>query len=238
MSAKRAARRRVAVVTGVSSGIGQATAELLGRRGVTAVGVSRRVADSARTLQGNVREEASIARVFAEVARRFGRVDILVNCAGMVTTTGALALDAAEWMDVLQTNLIGTYLCCKHALPLMRAQRFGRIVNVSSIAARGYSRNASLAYTSSKYGVIGLTRQLAAEFGREGITVNCVCPSETATDMLVRSVPKARLEAKARAHPMGRLATPTEVAEAIAFLASDEASYISGATVDVNGGMR
>lgn len=234
---KRGEGRRVAVVTGASSGIGKATIELFRRRGITTVGVSRRLSDTTRTLRGDVRDDASVARVFQQVADRFGHVDILVNCAGIVTTTDALALRVEDWLEVLRTNLIGTYLCCKHAVRLMRRRRYGRIVNLSSIAGRTYSRNASLAYTSSKYAVIGLTRQLAAQFGRDGITVNCVSPSETESEMLLQAVPRRRLEAAARAHPLGRLAQPREVAQAIAFLASEEASYINGAVLDVNGGI-
>ncbi len=178
-----------------------------------------------------------MTRAFHRIVERLGRVDILVNCAGIVSMTDPLRLRLADWEAVLRTNLIGTYFCCKQALSHMRRQRYGRIVNLSSIAGRSYSRSASLAYTSSKYAVIGLTRQLAAQFGKNHITVNCICPSETRSEMLLRAVPRARLRSAARANPLGRLAEPSEVAQAIAFLTSDAASYINGAVLDINGGL-
>jgi len=164
-------------------------------------------------------------------------MDALVNCAGIASQTDPMKVTLQEWDRLLQTNLVGTYLCCKAALGAMQQQRHGRIVNVASRAARSYSHTSSVAYTCSKYGVIGLTRQLAANFAGKGITVNCVCPSETLSEMLKTCVPAARLRALGRAHPMGRLAEPREVAEVIGFLVSDAASYLNGAVIDVNGGL-
>lgn len=228
---------RVAVVTGASRGIGRATVGLLAGRGVTTIGLARGMADSDRTRQADVSDEEDVAGVFDDIVSAFGRIDILVNCAGVASTGDPLALSVGDWEAVLRTNLIGTYLCCKGALPVMRRQRFGRIVNVASVAGRSYSRTASVAYTASKYGVVGLTRQLAATFGHEGITVNCVAPSQTETEMLVAATTQDQRDALAAANPLGRLAEPLEVAETIAFLASDAASYINGAILDVNGGV-
>lgn len=228
---------KVAVVTGASSGIGRATAELFRAQAVRVIGLSRHLAESETSIRCDVREERSVERAFRRVTERFGRVDVLVNCAGIVSMTDPLRLRLVDWEAVLRTNLIGTYFCCKQVLGLMRKQRYGRIVNLSSIAGRSYSCTASLAYTSSKYAVIGLTRQLAAQFGKDRITVNCICPSETRSEMLLAAVPRSRLRAAARANPLGRLAEPREVAQAIAFLASDAASYINGAVLDVNGGL-
>lgn len=230
-------RRRVAVVTGASSGIGKATAELLCERGVSVIGIARRFADTETTRHADVGDEPSVAEAFRGIVERFGRLDILVNCAGVVTKNGPLEVSVNEWEAVLRTNVIGTYLCCRQALLTMRAQRYGRIVNISSVAGRAYSATASLAYTSSKYAVIGLTRQLAANFGKEGITVNCVCPSETRTEMLLRNVSATRLSTMEAAHPLGRLAEPREIAQAVSFLAQEEASYLNGAVIDVNGGL-
>ena len=229
--------RRVAVVTGASSGIGKAAAELFKSQGLTTIGVSRRSPDTDVTFHCDVQDERSVARVFKRVLDRFGRIDILVNCAGVVAKHDPLTLGAAEWDAILRPNLLGTYWCCKHALKAMRRQRYGKIVNVSSVAGRSYSRTASVAYTSSKYAVIGLTRQLAVHVGRYGVTINCVCPSETKSEMLLRNVPSKRLRALAAAHPLGRLAEPVEVAHAIAFLVSEASSYVNGAVVDVNGGL-
>lgn len=228
--------KRVAVVTGASSGIGKATADLLQGRGIATIGVSRRLRDSDWSRSCDVREEESVQDVFRSVMARFGRIDILVNSAGIASMGDPLALSVEEWESVLRTNLIGTYLCCKHAIPAMRAQGFGRVINVSSIAGRSYSRTASPAYTCSKYAVIGLTRQLAAVCGRNGITVNCVCPSHTKSEMLLANVSREEMDKLAASIPVRRLAEPEEVAQTICFLASDAASYINGAIIDVNGG--
>ncbi len=228
---------RVAVVTGASSGIGKATWELLRERGMTAVGISRTLPNRNGSYRCDIRNEASVNRAFRQIAKRFGRIDILVNCAGVASKKDPLSVSIQEWEQVLRTNLIGSYLCCREAIPFMRRRRYGRIVNISSIAGRSYSRSASVAYTSSKYALIGLTRQLAVAFGREGIRINCVCPSETKSEMLLKNVPARRLKTMASAHPLGRLAEPEEIARVISFLVSDDASYLNGSVIDVNGGL-
>lgn len=229
--------RRVAVVTGASRGIGKTTAELLRAQGVTTIGLSRHVVDTAQTRRCDVGDPAVVARVFRAVQRDVGRIDILVNCAGVVTMSDPLEERVEEWEALWRTNVLGAYLCCQEALKPMRAQRAGRIVNLSSIAGRSFSRTASVAYTCSKYAVIGLTRQLAAGCGRDGVTVNCVCPSATRTEMLLANVPPPQLQALAEANPLGRLAEPHEIAQVVAFLVSDAASYLNGAVIDVNGGL-
>lgn len=227
--------RRVAVVTGASGAIGRSTIDWFERHGVLAVGVSRGIAASAETRACDVSREDDVARVMADIDATFGRIDILVNAAGVASLAGPLDLTGADWDEVLHTNLVGSYFCAKHALGPMRRNGFGRIVNVGSIAGRATSKTSSVAYTCSKYGVIGLTRQLAQSFGREGIRVNCVCPSQTESDMLA-NVPAEALAALGAANPVGRIARPDEVAAAIGFLASEDASYINGAILDVNGG--
>ncbi len=231
------AEPRVAVVTGASSGIGRATAELLRARGVTTVGLARRLEDGPDARRCDVTDEAQVARVLAGVAGTFGRLDILVTCAGVVSQGDPLALTAADWEATLRTNVIGTFLCCKHALAAMRPRRYGRIVTISSIAGRAYSRTASVAYTASKHAVIGLTRHLAALYGGDGITVNCVAPSQTKTTMLEETLSTEEIARLGVRVPVGRLAEPGEVAAAIAFLCSEEASYVNGAVLDVNGGL-
>lgn len=229
--------RQVAIVTGASRGIGKATMKLLSDRNVLAIGISRSADDSARDRKCDIRDETSVERVFREIASTHGRIDALVNCAGIAARANDLALGIDDWEGMLRTNLIGTYFCCKHAIPQMRSQKYGRIVNVASLAGRSYSRTASVAYTASKYGVVGLTRQLAAEYGRDGVNINCVAPSQTLSEMLTSNVPDSELKQLAHANPMGRLAQPEEIAETICFLASAQASYINGAIVDVNGGL-
>ncbi len=227
---------KIAVVIGASGGIGKVTAEVLRSQGLTTIGLSRRLPEAERSLPCDVRDERSVAAAFRLVLERFGAVSVLVNCAGIASTGDAASLSLEEWDTVLRTNVTGMYLTCKYALPSMRQQRYGRIVNVSSIAGRAVSASGSIAYTASKHAVIGLTKQLAVQVAKDGITVNCVCPSETETDMLQQHVPAERRQALAASHPMGRLARPEEIAQTIAFLASEVASYLNGAVIDVNGG--
>lgn len=226
----------VAVVTGASRGIGRATADLFTTQGITTIRLARHFGNAEGTRRCDVGDEPSVRRVFEELFTTAGTIDILVNCAGIASVGDPLNLAVQEWEAVFRTNVIGSYLCCRYALPAMRERHYGRIVNVASIAARSYSRSASVAYTSSKYAVIGLTRHLAAHFGKDGININCVCPSQTRTEMLMATVSEADQRHLAQTVPLGRLAEPEEVARVIAFLVSDAASYINGAVIDVNGG--
>ena len=164
-------------------------------------------------------------------------MDALVNCAGIATTTPPLEITVTEWLEIFKTNFVWTYLCCQYVLPSMCERRFGKIINISSVAGRLYSESASLAYTASKYAVIGLTKQLAAQFGAHHLNINCVCPSQTKTEMLVAHVSQEKQEALVAKNPMQRLAEPKEIAEVIAFLASEKASYVNGGVIDVNGGL-
>ena len=228
---------RFAVVTGASSGIGKVTAEILRGNGIPTVGLSRRFANSQWTRQCDIGQEPSIRRVLDEIISTLGHIDVLINCAAVVSTEDPLEISVEKWEEVFRVNLLGSYLCCKYVIPHMRSRKYGKIVNVSSIAGRLYSRTASVAYTCSKYAVIGLTRHLAATFGRDSININCVAPSQTLSDTLLAHVPQAQLDALAASNPLGRLATPEEVAQGIVFLSSDAASYINGAVLDVNGGL-
>jgi len=228
---------RVALVTGASRGIGRATVVLFSSRGITTVGLARGLADTPLTRRGDVADETDVRRVCDDVVATFGRIDILVNCAGIATTGDPLALSVDDWETVLRTNLIGTYLCCKHVLPVMRRHGFGRIVNVASIAGRSHSRTASVAYTASKYGVVGLTRQLAAAFGRDGISINCVAPSQTKTDMLAAVAPTAEARERLRTRfPIGRFGRAEEVAQVVRFLVVDAPDYLTGELIGLQGG--
>lgn len=231
-----AEKRKIAVVTGASRGIGLATARLLSARGHLVIGLSRSSRDTRSSLRCDIGDDGSIARAFATILKRHRRVDVLVNCAALAHLGDPLSIPAGDWERVLRVNVTGAYLCAKAALPAMKRRGYGRIVNVSSIAGRSYSRSASVLYTSSKAALLGMTRQLAAGFARHGITVNCVCPSQTETEMLLGATSAAQRKALAAKAPIGRLARPLEVAEAIAFLASEAASYVNGACLDVNGG--
>ena len=230
--------QRIAIVTGASQGIGKAANAMLSRDGFLTVGLSRGLNNSPSTRRCDVREEDSVAEVFGEVADTLGRIDVLVNCAGIAAKRGdPLDVSRDEWQTMFETNLLGTYHCSKYAIRQMQKSRYGRIINLASVAARSYSKTASLAYTCSKYGVVGLTRQLAAVFGKDGITVNCVAPSQTLTDLLLPNVTPETLDQLKKSNPLERLANPNEVAETICFLASEGASYINGSVVDVNGGL-
>jgi len=229
--------QRVAVVVGASSGIGDATATLLQAKGISTIRLARRLENSDSTRCCDVRDEYAVKDVFLELASQFGRLDILINCAGIASpASDPLMHEKEEWETIFQTNLFGTYFCCKYAIPIMKRHKYGRIVNLSSIAGRSYSKTASLPYTCSKYGVIGLTRQLAANFGEDGITINCVSPSHTKSEMLLANVSQEQIDSLSTAVPLRRLAEPGEVAQTICFLVSEAASYITGAVVDVNGG--
>ncbi len=228
-------KKRVAVITGASRGIGKVTLDLLQKQGFQTVALSRTLRNTRYSRACDVRDEDSVKKVFKDILANFGRIDVLVNCAGLVSPKKSLELQASDWDEMLGVNLMGTYFCCKYALLAMVRQQYGKIVNISSKAGRGCSRTASLAYTCSKYGVIGLTRQLAAEFARSHININCVCPSQVNTEMLKVNVPKAMRDQLLAGVPMGRFAEPREIAHAIAFLVNDEASYVNGAILDVNG---
>lgn len=253
---------RVAVVTGAASGIGRATAELFAAEGARVAVVDRNEAGAdetaaaigaaARAYACNVADSASVAEVAARVAADLGAVDVLANVAGVGDTAGLdgiEAIDDARWALTLAVNLNGPFYWCRALLPGMAARGHGAVVNVSSLAGRSKSANGGLAYSSSKAGLLGLTRHLAFDYGPRGVRVNAICPGGVDTPMLRAGGPRrAASEAEAAARrtrvaayeyfmPIKRLSRPDEQAAAIAFLASDEASYINGVALDVNGGL-
>jgi 3-oxoacyl-[acyl-carrier protein] reductase len=241
---------KVALITGAAGGIGREAALLLAGEGarIAAADIDEpRVRATAEAVNGerpgaealairlDVTDEASVAGAVAEVERRFRRVDVLVNCAGIYRIGEIAAVDPAAWDQLLDINLRGTYLTCRAVLPGMLARRAGSIVNLASISGRTKSTLAAPSYVASKAGVIGLTMVLASQHAAQGVRVNAVAPGPADTDM-IRGLP-AELQPRLIATiPMGRLATAREVAQAIAFLASDAASFITGETLNVNGG--
>jgi len=229
---------RVAVVTGGSRGIGRATVEMLADGGYAVASLSREASAIGRSYACDVRDSKSVVEAFSRIERDLGSIQILVNSAGIATTTPSLEISVREWEDIFATNTLGTFLCCQAVLPGMIESGFGRIINIASIAGRSFSRSASVAYTASKWAVIGLTRQLAAEHGRHGITINCVAPAQTRTQMVERLLTDTKRQEIAEQTGAGRLAEPSEVADVICFLASDRASYVNGTVVDVDGGPR
>ncbi len=228
--------KKVAVVTGASSGIGKVTHELLLKKEIISIAISRSLKNSDNTRTCDIRDNQEVKKIFTSIKDQYGKVDILVNSAGIVRVTDSLNVSDKEWNDVLGTNVIGTYNCCRVVLPMMQKNNSGKIVNISSIAGRTCSQTASIAYTASKHAVVGITKQLAVLFGQFNININCVAPSQTKTEMLIKNLTKEKQNEISSKIPIKRLAEPQEVAEVIAFLISDEASYVNGAVFDVNGG--
>lgn len=244
---------RVAIITGSSEGIGKAAALIFAREGgqvvLNARGQDRLEAARATlcvvgkpplVVAGDVSQAAVIERLVGETLQHFGRVDILVNNAGGGTRLRFLEeVTEDDWNLTIDSNLKSAFLCCQAVAPAMKRQGYGRIVNVSSVAGRNVSRLSGPQYSSAKAGMLGLTRHLAQDLGPFGVTVNAVAPGPTLVDRVAK---KWTLRSEEdRSHilgniPLGRLAQPEEVAAVIAFLASDDASYVTGVTIDVNGG--
>jgi 3-oxoacyl-[acyl-carrier protein] reductase len=164
------------------------------------------------------------------------RLDILVNNAGVLRPTRGQDIAEDEWDFVIDNNLKNTFLCCRSAIPALRAAGGGSIVNISSSAGKSVSTVGGPHYTAAKAGVLGLTRHLAREVAVDGIRVNAVCPGLIDTDMVRMTVSRASVDAYARSFPMRRLGAPSEVADLVVFLASPLSSYITGASIDINGG--
>ena len=256
---------RVALVTGAASGIGRATALAFAREGARvalldreAVGLAdtaahiRADAGDALELQVDLLDAEAIETAVARVLREFGPPRVLANVAGLIDTAqgeGLEQVDLARWNRVLAVNLTAPFLLAKAVLPPMVAAGGGAIVNVSSVAGRWKSTNCTAAYSASKAGLLGLTRHLAADYAGHGVRVNAVCPSGTDTpgfhdgdatntaDAAERDRRRAKSEAYGYLMPIKRVSTPEEQAAAILFLASEDASYVNGVALDVNGGM-
>jgi NAD(P)-dependent dehydrogenase (short-subunit alcohol dehydrogenase family) len=243
-------RDRAALVSGGASGIGKATAFLLAREGARVVVADIR-AQAAEDVAARLRAAGGWARgVACDVANpaavraavdaatsAAGPIEVLVQCAGVLRRGAVDGISEAEWDLVVDTNLKGAFLLAQAVMRPMREGRWGRIVNVSSLAGRSTSVLGGAHYTAAKAGLLGLTRHLARELASSNVTVNAVCPGATDTPMTRGSQSAAEFEAIGRKVPLGRWASPWEVAQAILFLASEAAGYITGATLDVNGGI-
>ena len=240
---------RVAIVTGAGQGIGRAIAERFATDGAavviadlnpaTAAEVAASIEASggrALAVRTDVTNPADTDRLAAEALARFGRIDALVNNAGILRSTRAAEVSAEEWHLVVDANLTGAFLCARAAYPALRDSGHGRIVNIASMAGRATSTLGGVHYTTAKAGVLGLTRHLAREWARDGITVNAISPGIVDTPMLRGHTDAARRATVLATIPLGRLAEPAELASLVCFLASDEAAYITGANVDIHGG--
>jgi 3-oxoacyl-[acyl-carrier protein] reductase len=239
---------RIALVTGASRGIGRACALALSEAGARVVLAARnleKLDEVAAEIRAAGREcwtvgidlasEGSIRDAFANTSKEFGVVEILVNNAGITRDGLAVRMKRHDWDAVIETNLTGTFLCIQQVLPAMLKARWGRIINITSVV--GETGNAGqVNYAASKAGLIGVTRTLAQEIGSRGITVNAIAPGFVETDMTGVLSEEVR-EKMLASIPLRRIGQPSDIAGAVRFLASDEAAYITGHVLDVNGGM-
>ena len=240
---------KVALVTGASRGIGREIAQTLAAYGASVIvnyNGSKDRADEvvemisaaggkAIAVKADVAKAEEMARLFEEAQAAFGRIDILVNNAGITRDNLILKMSEEEYDTVLDTNLKGAFLCMKHAAKIMLRQKNGRIINISSIS--GIAGNAGQAnYCAAKAGLIGLTKSLAKELGSRGITVNAVAPGFIETEMTEKLSEQVK-EGMLAQIPLKRAGSVKDIAEAVAFLASERAAYITGQTLSVNGGM-
>ena len=240
---------KTAVVTGGSRGIGRAICLELARRGANVVfsyagntaaaeetlAALKELGVEARAVQGDVADASAVKTLMDTAVKELGGLHILVNNAGITRDNLAMMLKEEDFDAVIATNLKGAFLCMKAAARPMMKAKYGRIINLSSVVAlRG--NPGQINYCASKAGIIGMTKSLAKELGGRGITVNAVAPGYIATDMTA-ALPEAAREAMLASIPVGRAGKPEDVADAVAFLASDEAAYITGQVLSVDGGM-
>ena len=249
---------QVALITAAASGIGRATAEIIGAEGGVVIGVDtdpsrleaamaaiRDAGGRAHARRADALDPAQVSEVVDGVVREHGRIDILVNAVGgsTIIPRPAAAVDEltlAEWQRLIVFNLDGTFLCCHAVAPVMKRQRSGKIVNISSIAGRGLSPSSSSAYAAAKGGIIAFTRKLAHELGPFGVTVNAIAPSLTLTERIRPRWEQRTAEEQAQEiarTPLRRIAEARDQARVICFLASRDADFVTGVTIDVTGGI-
>ncbi len=239
---------KVALVTGASRGIGQATAVALGRVGATVVGTATSAAGAAAIsaylagegIKGaghklNVNDPAVMEQVLGNIESQFGSVAILVNNAGITRDNLLLRMKDSEWDEIMDTNLKSVYRLSKLVIRSMMKARFGRIINITSVVG-SMGNPGQVNYAAAKAGIAGFSKSLAREVGSRNITVNCVAPGFIDTDM-TRGLPEGSKTALLAHVPLARFGQPQEVAAAVVFLASEGAAYITGSTLHVNGGM-
>ena len=239
---------KVALITGFGSGLGQAIAVLFAKEGARVVGLSRRQEAGEKTIErinsvggeavfvsGDVRSETEVQAAVAKVISSFGALDIVVNSAGIRITGTATDISKEDWDAVLGTNLTGTFLVSRAAIPELRRRGGGCIINISAISGI-HGTPGRVAYSASKGGVVNLTEAMALDHASEQIRVNCICPGPTETPMTTVTSPEQRVRMDKRV-PIGRIGQPEDIAEAALYLASDAARQVTGAILPVDGGL-
>ncbi len=237
---------RVVLITGATRGLGRATAGRFLERGARvavnartrdrAEGLANELGSKAYAAPGDISDRQTVQTLVADIVQQFGRLDVLVNNAAIASATRFEQLTEDEWRATINTNLTGAFFCMQAVVAAMKRQGYGRIINVSSLAGRSVSTLGGAHYTTSKAGLLGLTRAGAKELGLHGITVNAVCPGLFDTELTHANATEERLNAVKQTFPIPRLGKPEEVADLICFLASESAGYITGASFDINGG--
>ena len=241
-------REKIVVITGGANGIGAVAASLFGRHGaqIAIVDFDKEAGElkaqqlhgegiEAAFFQADVANGEKVKEMAAKVIEQFGKVDILINNAGITRDAMMLKLEAADFQKVIDVNLTGVFNCTQAFLPTMLAEGKGKIINTSSIAGTG-GNVGQTNYSAAKAGIIGMTRTWAKEFGRKGINVNAVAPGFIETDM-IDTIPMKVMEQIKMMTPYNRMGTPMDVANAYLFLASDESNFINGTVLEVDGGM-
>lgn len=239
---------KVVVITGGSSGIGKAAVEKFAREGAAVAiwDVNQTVGKeleillqteglAVRFIKVNTASLAEVEQATAETVKQFGKIDVLVNNAGITRDASLQKMTAEQWQQVIDVNLTGVFNCCKAVSPIMIQNNYGRIINTSSIVGL-YGNYGQANYAATKAGVIGLTQTLARELGKNNITVNAVAPGFIATDM-IKTIPEKVIAMMTEKVPLKKLGTPEDVANTYAFLASNEAQFISGTVISVDGGL-
>lgn len=234
---------RVAVITGGAAGIGKAVAEVFAAEGAAiaiwdwndAQGEATAAALKGKFYKVNTADLANVEAATASTLADFGQIDILVNNAGILRDATLMKITAEQWQQVIDVNLSGVFHCTKAVAPHMVERKYGRIINASSVVGL-YGNFGQTNYVAAKAGVIGMTKVWARELGRKGVTVNAIAPGFIGTEMIT-AMPDKIIQAMNDKTPLGRIGTPEEVAKAYLFLASDDASYVTGAVLSVDGGV-